>query len=195
MSLVSLAEIVGVVFGVTGVWLTVRQSIWCWPAGIVNVSLFAFVFAQSRLYGSAALQLVYLTLSVYGWYKWLHPGDGGRVLLVSRTPGRWWIPLVVTAGFVAVGFGYYLRTWTDAALPFVDAAATACSLVAQFMTTRKWIENWVIWIAVDVVYVGMYATQQLYATSALYAGFLVLAVLGYRDWQRSLTVAVRRVPR
>lgn len=195
MSVVALAEIVGVMFGIVGVWLTVRQSIWCWPAGLINVTLFAFVFFQARLYGSAALQLVYLVLSLYGWYTWLHPGDGGRVLLVSRTPRRWWIALTLAAGVCAVAFGYYLRTRTDAALPFVDAAATACSLVAQFMTTRKWIETWVIWIAVDTVYVGMYATQQLYPTSALYAGFLFLAVLGYRDWSRSLTGAVRRVVR
>lgn len=187
MDIASIAEVVGVAFGIAGVWLTIRQNVWCWPVGLVNVSAFAFVFFRARLYGSAALQLIYVALSVYGWYKWLHPGDGGRVLPVTRTPARWLAGLCGGAVVAAAAFGLFLRDRTDAALPFLDAAATAFSLAAQWMTTRKWIENWVIWIAVDLVYVGMYLSQRLYPTAGLYAVFLVLAVLGYHEWRRSLT--------
>lgn len=175
--------------GVVAVWLTTRQSVWCWPTGILNVGLSALVFLHSRLYGSAALQLVYAALCLYGWRQWLHGGrDEGR-LAVSRTPARWLAGLAIGGSAFALGLGLFLRYRTDAALPFWDASMTAFSLVAQWMTTRKWIENWLVWIPVDAVYVGMYLSQRLHAYAGLYAVFLVLAVLGWREWRRSLGAA------
>lgn len=185
-SIVTVTETVGVLFGIAGVWLTVRQSIWCWPVGIVSVSVFAVVFFHARLYGSAALQLAYVAVSLYGWYTWQHPGDGGHVLHVSRTPRRWMLALGLLASVGAAALGFALRDRTDAVLPFVDAAATSFSLAAQWMTTRKWIQTWLVWIVVDVVYVAMYLSQDLYQTAGLYGVFLVLAVLGYREWRRSM---------
>jgi nicotinamide mononucleotide transporter len=181
-----LIEALAVLTGIAGVWLTVRQRVWCWPVGLVSVTLFAVVFFDARLYGSAALQSVYAALSLYGWYTWRHPADGSGELRVTRTPARWW-PVLALAGVAgAVAFGVVLRDRTDAALPLVDGATTAFSLVAQWMTTRKWIETWILWIGVDVVYVGMYASQGLYATTGLYVVFLVLALVGYRAWRRSM---------
>ncbi len=175
--------------GALGVWLTVRQNVWCWPVGLVNVSLFVVVFFHARLYGDMALQGVYVVLCLYGWYQWLHGGSGHGRLEVSRAPGRWGIGLGVAGVAFAVGFGLFLKQRTDAALPFWDAGTTAFSLVAQWMTTRKWIENWLVWIAVDVVCVGKYLSQGLYLTAGLYATFLVLAVLGLVEWRRSLATS------
>ena len=174
------------VFGILGVLLTVRQNVWCWPAGIVNVLLFTLVFFHARLYGSSALQVVYLVLSVYGWRQWLHGGTGHGRLAVSRTPRAWAVALGVSGLLAAAVLGYLLSSRTNAALPYLDAATTTFSLVAQWMTTRKWVENWWIWIGVDVVYVGMYTSQRLYPTSVLYTVFLGLAVLGWREWRRSM---------
>ena len=182
----SLAEAVGVAFGIAGVWLTVRQSIWCWPIGLVNVTLFAFVFFRARLYGAAVLQLVYVALSLYGWYRWQHPGPDQQELPVSWTPRRWSVGLGIAGGLLAAGLGMFLKYRTDAALPLLDGATTSFSLVAQWMTTRKWIDNWLVWIAVDVVYVGMYLSQRLYPTAGLYVAFLVLAALGFREWRRGI---------
>jgi nicotinamide mononucleotide transporter len=187
----SVVEALGVAFGIAGVWLTIRQRIWCWPVGLVNVTLFAFVFFHARLYGAAALQLVYVALSVYGWYQWQHPGSDERALPVSWTPRRWWIGLVVAGSTCAAGLGVFLQYRTDAALPLLDAATTSFSLVAQWMTTRKWIDNWLVWMAVDVVYVGMYLSQRLYPTAGLYVVFLVLATLGFREWRRSIEAQQR----
>jgi nicotinamide mononucleotide transporter len=168
------------------VWLTVRQNVWCWPAGLVNVSLFAVVFLHARLYGATSLQVVYVALCLYGWYEWLHGGTGHGRLVVSRTPALWVAGLGLGGVAFAVAFGLFLKLRTDEVLPFWDSATTAFSLVAQWMTTRKWIENWVVWIAVDVVYVGMYVSQRLYLTALLYAVFLVLAVAGLLEWRRSM---------
>jgi len=133
-----------------------------------------------------ALQAVYVVLGVYGWYAWLHGGEQGGELAVSRTPGRWAFGLGALGAVGAVAFGLFLRYRTDAALPYWDAAMTSFSLVAQFMTTRKWIENWGVWLVVDTVYVGMYVSQHLYPTALLYAAFVVLATLGLLEWRRSL---------
>ncbi len=179
-------ETLGVLTGIAGVWLTIRQHVWCWPVGIVSVSVFAGIFFQARLYGSAALQLVYVLLSVYGWYAWKHPGRGERTLPVTRMPAAWRWVLGGAALAGTAGVGVFLRDRTDAVLPFIDAGTTSFSLAAQVMATRKWIENWAVWIAVDLVYTGMYLSQGLRQTAALYVVFLVLAVLGYREWRSSL---------
>ncbi len=179
-------EVVGVAFGLVSVWLTVRENIWCWPTGLVNVGLFIIVFWQARLYADMGLQVVYVVLSLYGWYEWLHGGRNRGALAVSRAP----LPGVVGGALGGVAFAVFLgatlKHATDASLPYWDSATTSFSLVAQWMLTRKWIENWVIWIAVDVVYVGIYAAKQLYLTAGLYAVFLGLATLGLLEWKKSL---------
>jgi nicotinamide mononucleotide transporter len=170
--------------------LAIRESPWCWPFGIANAVLFFFVFAHARIYGAAALQAVYVVVSFYGWYEWLHGGEGRGELAVSRTPRRWAAGLLAAGAVATVVVGLLLKHRTDAALPFPDAGTTAFSLVAQWMATRKWLENWLVWIAVDAVYVAMYVSQRLYLASGLYAAFLVLAFVGLREWRTSM--AVRR---
>lgn len=172
-------------FGLVYVVLAIRESAWCWPAGIANAALFLVAYTQARLYGGAGLQVVYLVVSFYGWYAWLHGGEDHGRLPVSRSPVLW-LGLLAAAGAAAtLGFGLFLKYRTDAALPFPDAATTSFSLVAQWMATRKWLENWIVWIVVDAAYVVVCLSQRLYPMSALYAVFLVLAVLGYREWRAS----------
>ena len=182
----SALEWVAVAFGVASVWLTVRQNPWCWPLGIVNVALFAWLFWRERLYADAGLQVVYVAVCVYGWWAWVRGGPGEGPLRVSRVPRQTSLLLLTTGALLAVALGLGLKRATDAALPFWDAGTTAFSLVAQWMQARKWLENWILWILVDVVYVGMYLAKGLRLTAGLYAVFVVLAVLGLRAWARAL---------
>jgi nicotinamide mononucleotide transporter len=182
-------EIAGVVFGFFSVWLTVREDWRCWPIGLVNVAAFAVLFWHARLYAAAGLQVAYAGLAIYGWYAWLHGDEEHGTLSVSRAPRGALAALLASGAVAALLLGGVLGRFTDAALPMTDAATTAFSLVAQALQTRKWIENWLIWIIVDSVYVAMYLSQGLYLTIALYVAFLVLAVLGWRAWRRSLALA------
>jgi nicotinamide mononucleotide transporter len=186
MDVFSISEALALVFNLAYVVLAIFQSVWCWPAGLVGAGLTLVVFLHARLYGAMALQGVYVTLMVYGWYQWRHGGEKGGALAVSRTPARWRLVLVVAGAAFATVLGVCLKTWTDAALPFWDAGTTSFSLVAQFMTTRKWLESWLVWIVVDAVYVGMLLSQQLHLMTALYLAYLVLAALGFVKWRRSL---------
>ena len=182
----AVAETLALVFNLAYVGLAIVQSVWCWPAGSVGAGLTLLVFVQARLYGTAALQLVYIALMIYGWYEWRHGGEKGGRLQVSRAPRRWRVGLCVAGAAFAAVLGLFLSHRTDAALPFWDAGTTSFSLVAQFMTTRKWIETWLVWIVVDAVYVGMLVSQELHLMSALYLAYLALAIVGFLGWRRSL---------
>jgi nicotinamide mononucleotide transporter len=182
---VSPLELVAAVTGAISVWLSVRQNIWSWPTAIVNVVLYAVVFWDAKLYADMGLQVVYAALSLYGWYEWLYGGEGRTELRVTRTPRRLAAVLALIAAAGSALLGILLRHATDAALPFMDSFLSSTSLVAQWMMTRKLLENWLVWIGVDVLYVGMFLFKGLYLTAGLYAVFLALAVRGYLDWRRS----------
>ena len=178
-------QLLAVTFGIISVYLSVRQNIWSWPTAIVNVLLYVLVFRQARLYSDMGLQVVYAVLSVYGWYEWLHGGLNKTPLKVSRWSARSATPLVLLCALGTWRLGHQFAIHTDASLPYLDAGLTMTSLVAQYLMTRKVLENWLIWIAADVVYVGMFLYKGLNPTAALYAVFFVLAVVGYLEWKRS----------
>lgn len=148
--------------------------------------LYAFVFYEAKLYADMGLQVIYAFLSIYGWYEWLYGGAGRTELHVTRTSRRLGAYLTIIAVAGSALLGTVLRYATDAALPFMDSFLSSTSLVAQWMMTKKKVENWLVWIAVDVLYVGMFTFKGLYLTAGLYAVFLALAVKGYVDWRRSL---------
>ena len=178
-------EILAVVFGIASVYLSTREHIWSWPTALVNVSLYFVVFLEAKLYADMGLQVVYFALSLYGWYEWLYGGEHRTELHVSRVTRPLAVRLALIGVASAVIIGTLLARFTDAAIPYLDSATTSTSLVAQWMMTRKILENWAVWVAVDVVYIGMFLFKELYLTAGLYAVFLVLAVMGFRQWKRS----------
>lgn len=179
-------EVAGDLTGLLCVWLTARQSLWCWPTGIVNAGLFFALFVEVRLYADAGLQVVFLVLSAYGWWRWLHPGPDRAELPVTRLAAPAIAGLGVLTVAVSALMGALLSRYTDAALPFWDSTAVALSLTAQLLLARKNLESWVLWIAVDVLSVGIYVAKDLVLTAGLYAVFLVLAVGGLIAWRRSM---------
>ncbi len=182
----SCLEVAGFLFGVVNVWLATRQSPWSWPTGIINATMYTFVFAREGLYSDTGLQVVYLLISAYGWYSWLHGGPAKTVLKVSETP------LKVASLLTIVSLAVWLVLWKvtstipGVALAPFDAALVAASLAAQYMMTRKYRECWTVWIVTDIAYVVMFAWKGLYLTSLLYAIFTLLAIKGHFDWTRSL---------
>jgi nicotinamide mononucleotide transporter len=178
-------EIVATASGLLCVWFTMRQNIWCWPVGLAQIGIYLYLFWQVKLYSDVGLQAIFLVLQFYGWYNWLHGGmDRGELKVARLTPAR----LLLWAGVGAAGtaaLGTFMRTYTEAALPFLDAAGTALSLVAQWLMTKKLLECWLFWIAVDLLSVGIYLAKGLVLTSFLYAVFLALATAGLFEWAKS----------
>jgi len=182
---VSTLEWIAALAGAVSVYLSARENIWSWPTAIVNVGLYTIVFRRAGLYSDMGLQVVYLLLSIYGWYQWLYGGAHRTQLTVSRAAARDWLIVTPIAIVFWITLARYTATLPGVALPSLDAGLTTISLVAQWMMTRKILENWVLWIVADVVYVPMYIYKGLPVTAALYAVFLGLAVIGLRSWWRS----------
>jgi nicotinamide mononucleotide transporter len=179
-------ETVAVLWGILTVWLTVKQNNWCWPIGSASNALFAVIFFREKLYADMVLQLIYIGLNAYGWYEWRFGGQNKASLPVAFTPARARLTLAALAVAGTAAVTLYLARYTDASLPFWDATTTVLSLVAQFMLARKWIENWWVWITVNVLYIGLYATKGLYLTSAQQLVFITLSVMGYLGWRKEL---------
>ena len=181
-----LTETLGFVSGAWCVWLTVLANIWNWPVGIANSALYLVVFLNVRLFADMSLQLVYVVLGLLGWYWWLHGGKRHGKLTVRRVGvvDAAAVGLIVAAA--TAGMTVYLRSIHDSA-PLLDAFTTCLSLGAQYLLTRKLLENWYLWISVDAVYVGLYAWRGLYLTSLLYLIYGTMCVVGLREWKKTLT--------
>lgn len=178
-------ELVSFALAVLTVWLNIRQNHWAWLFSILSSLLYAAVFADARLYGDAGLQFVFVAVSVWGWSQWLRGGEDHRPLQVSTLAARGWTAMAVSwlAGWLLLS--WFLQRYTDTDVPHMDGFLTAGSLVGQFLLSRKKLENWLVWIAVDVLYVGLYLYKHLTLTAMLYALFVFMAVAGWRSWRRA----------
>ena len=180
-----------VFFGLVSVYLSTRENIWSWPTAIVNVGLYALLFRREKLYADMGLQVIYLVLSVYGWYEWLHGGAHKTELTITKATPRMWAVLMSIGAVITLILLWLLRlTAHDASLPIADAVTTAFSLVGQYMLNMKIVENWLMWALVDIIYVVMFIDQKLYPTAILYAFFVFLCVKGLLDWHRSARASV-----
>jgi nicotinamide mononucleotide transporter len=182
---VTVLEIVAFVLALAMVAANMRVNSVAWPLAIASSLLYALLFADSRLYGEASLQLVFVTLSLWGWWQWLRgTGQGGAPLVVRRLARRQ-RTLAAAATLAAWPLlGLLLRHTTDSDVPYLDALPTVGSIAGQILLGRKFVENWPVWVGVNIVSVGLFAVKGLWLTVLLYALFTVLAWVGWRAWSR-----------
>jgi nicotinamide mononucleotide transporter len=178
-------EILGFVTGAASVLLAVRESAWNWPVGIANNIFFLILFWKAKLYADAVLQIVYIVISIFGWWNWLRGGVGRTELPISRTGARNAIVLAAVTAAATVLLALSLRRFTDSVVPFWDGITTALSLTAQYMLSRKLLENWWVWMTADVIYIALYCYKSLYLTGALYLLFFGMCIAGYSGWKKS----------
>lgn len=176
-------ELFAAVLGVIAVWLTVKQNPWCWPIGLVMVLLYSWVFFEVKLYSDMLLQVVYAVLQLYGWWQWTRGGASAQGRAVSSLGSREVLTGLAIGAISGLLLGAAMAHWTDAAQPWLDAALTTFSLVAQLWMAQKRVQCWPLWIVVDVIFVGLFLYKGLYLTAALYGLFTLLAVQGWREWR------------
>jgi len=205
-------EAVAAIFGLLSVYLLTRQSIWAWPTGLLSVAVAAVVFYDSFLYSDMLLHVYYIGMNIYGWIHWLKGGSQNEELPVTTMSWTrnvvWAIVTVlltlawgwsmsnldVIAGWVLSNMSdsiSWAQAWSDGgapipAYPYGDAFTTVASLVAMWFMARKLLENWVYWFIIDIVAITIYALKGLYLFSGQYTIFLILCIMGYREWTRSL---------
>lgn len=175
-------EAVSFVTGAVCVWLTVRENVWNFPIGLLNVITFSVVFFRVGLFADAGLQVVYFILGCIGWYLWLFGGEDRTKLNVGRVS---FVELAACVGFVVLStWGLWnLLSHVGGSSSFWDALTTSISLAAQWLINRKKLESWVFWIVVDVIYVPLCVSKHLYLTAGLYSIFTCMAVIGLLQWR------------
>ena len=182
-------ELTAAIFGVISVWYARKEKILVFPFGIINVAIYIYICFEARLYANAGINMVYLASNIFGWYMWSRTGDDNQKLQIRRNSPRQqiitWssVLLIYVAVFLLLRWvnrddAAYLASW----LPRIDAFNTSFFLVATILMAVKRLENWHFWIIGNIVSIPIYASQGLYFTSGQYAVFLVLAIMGLREW-------------
>ena len=185
-------EIAGFITGAACVWLLVRGSIWNFPVGMVNYVLFIILFINAGLYADAGLQVVYFVLASLGWYWWLKGGKEHEGVEYSDPSPLQFAGCAIAIIVIAASLQWLLHRYTDSTVTGWDALTTAMSLTAQFMLSRKWISNWWLWIAVDLIYIPLYISKGLWLTAFLFLIFLGLSIAGLLEWRKAKREADQR---
>jgi nicotinamide mononucleotide transporter len=178
-------EVFAVILSIAGVWLTAKEKIITWPVGIISCAVYAYIFFNDALYGDSSLQVFYVLISFYGWYEWMYGGEKDDTLHVSAASLKTLAVLLILCipGTLLIRM---LLSLTNSNTPYLDSITTALSLAATWMMAKKLIENWLVWILTDLIYVGLYVIKHLYLTSLLYFIFTLLAVYGYYVWKKQM---------
>lgn len=191
-------ELTGVVTGLLCVYLAAINNIWNWPFAIVSTGIYIFIFAQEALYADALQNIYLFAINIYGWYYWSRqPANAPKVPVVRITNKQIVFLLLIAAlaipvlGFTLVSLTKVLH-YQPAAYPYLDSFCTVISLTAQVFMARKILENWLIWIFVDVIYVGIYLAKGLEPTAIMFGIYAVLALVGYIDWQKDYRKQVNK---
>ena len=187
-------EALGLIFGLLCVYFLIKENILTWPFGILYVLISFVIFWQSQLYGDFLLHIVFLILNIYGWHSWINGKDETKQeLLVSKNSTKESIfQLVLTiAGIILFAqVLIYIPNWIDsmepAALPYWDSTTSVLSVTGMWLTTKKKIDNWYYWLAVDILATGIYYHKELYFYSLLYFIYIFLAIAGFIAWRKSM---------
>ena len=180
-------EIAATVFTLICVILSVKRSLWQFPFGVAGTALFFFVVWDQQLYANATLQIFFLAVQFYGWWYWMRGDKGARPPIRSTDPGLV-VALCAGALVLAMAAAFALEALTDASMPLPDAAVFGLSIVAQFLLDRKRVENWPVWVVVNVLSVWLYASQGLWLFTGLYVFFFFNAFWGWWEWRRAMPV-------
>lgn len=181
-------EIIGTLIGLVYLWLEYRASIYLWIASIIMPAVYLFVYYDAGLYADFGINIYYLLAAVYGWWVWKYGNKEkqGEELPITRMPrGKWKMAAAMYFVFQLL-IAWILIRYTDSNVPWCDAFTTALSMVAMWMLARKYLEQWLVWIVVDVVSVALYLYKGLFFTAGLYALYAIIAVYGYWNWKNMM---------
>ena len=176
-------ELLGALLGIIQIVLLVRRSVWNFPVAMAMVSLIGVTLFQARLYSEAGLQAFFFVVNAIGWNQWQRVDKPAHVVPVGWMPSRQralWAAITV---ILSLSLGWVMQRFTNAALPFADSAVTGASIAAQLLLNNRRIENWVLWVVIDVVSIALYQYRELHFLAVLYVAFLVISVIGLREWK------------
>lgn len=189
MELKLLLQIVGTLLGLLYLWLEYKANIWVWIVGAIMPMVHGVLYLQSGIYADAVMQLYYVAAGIYGLIVWLRGVKReARRVDIQHTPKKWIFPLVSIYVLLHVLLYFVLTEFTDSRVPFFDSMSTALSVVAMWMLSRKLVEQWLVWLVVDMISVGLYLYKGIPITAMLYTIYCALAIAGYMRWQKQVLI-------
>lgn len=177
-------QVVGTTLGLLYLWLEYRANIWLWIVGAIMPMVHGVLYLQSGIYADAAMQLYYILAGLYGLMVWRRKPKEGATLPIRHTPKQWIPSLIAVYVVLHVVIYFILVEFTDSRVPIFDSMSTALSIVAMWMLSRKLVEQWLIWLVVDMISVGLYMYKGIPITSGLYTLYCILAIAGYLRWRK-----------
>lgn len=177
----SLLGLIALVSGVIGVLLTIKQNVWCWPAALISVITSSIEFYEQRLFGDMALQGFYFVSGIYGWYYWSKKAN--ETFTITKTPNKQWLLLIGITLVQTIVYYFLLKKFKGDKV-LIDSMLTAASITATYMMTKKWIENWIAWVVIDMAYVFLYGIKAMWLFAILYLVFTLMAAFGYWQWKK-----------
>ena len=189
MDLKLILQIIGLILGLLYLWLEYKANIWLWLIGIIMPIVHGILYLTSGLYADAAMNVYYVVAGLYGWFMWSRKpkGSDAAVIKIGHTPLKKIVPLVLAYAIAHVLIYYVLVNFTDSTVPFCDSLTTALSIVALWMLSRKYIEQWLVWLVVDAITVGLYLYKEIPITAGLYTLYTCMALAGYFRWRRMVS--------
>ncbi|MBR4844720.1 MAG: nicotinamide mononucleotide transporter [Alistipes sp.] len=189
MELKLVLQIVGTLLGLLYLWLEYKANIWVWIVGAVMPMVHGVLYLNSGIYADAAMQLYYVAAGIYGLCVWLRGTKREEKRIdIQFTPKRWIFTLVLVYVLLHLMLYFFLSEFTDSRVPFFDSMSTALSIVAMWMLSRKLVEQWLVWLVVDMISVGLYLYKGIPITAMLYTLYCALAVAGYMRWRRQVLI-------
>jgi len=181
-------EILGTFVGLVYLWLEYKASIYLWITGIIMPAIYLFVYYDAGLYADFGINIYYLLVAVYGWIVWKYGGNKKQKagLPITYTPHKQYLPLLCTFVITWLCIAWILLRFTHSDVPWLDSFTTALSIVGMWMLARKYLEQWLAWIGVNVVSSGLYIYKELNFTAALYGLYAIIAIFGYIKWKKMM---------
>lgn len=189
MELKLLLQIVGTLLGLLYLWLEYKTNIWVWIVGAIMPMVHGMLYLQSGIYADAAMQLYYVAAGIYGLFVWLRGEKRSEKRIdIQHTPKKWIFSLVAVYVVLHISLYFLLTEFTDSRVPLFDSMSTALSIVAMWMLSRKLVEQWLVWLVVDMISVGLYLYKGIPITAMLYMLYCALAVAGYMRWRKQVLI-------
>ena len=180
----SLIETVAVFFSIIYVVLAAKESIWCWAAALISVSIYIYICFQAQLYAETGLQVFYFIMAIYGYFSWR---KNNSLLRINELAISNHILIMILGSLLTFLLGFYLSAYTDSQLPIVDSFTTVFSVIATYMVVKKILSNWLYFIIIDAVSIYLYFSRDLHMTALLFSIYTIIAIIGYWKWSQLIT--------
>lgn len=180
----TLLEWAAVITGFLCIYLAAKESIWNWPVSIISVVAYGLLFFKEAMYGDMTLQIYFLFTAVYGWYFWIRK-KVEQHRPISRLTAKQWFLAILFIPLLSILLGWFMDRFTNSNVPYADGFCTAISFTAQFLLTRKILENWLLWVFANICYVPLFIYKNLNLSALLYLVLIIIAFNGYLNWRKT----------